>query len=268
MLKQWLINIGTWTACIYLYANLRKQKPHTLRARVRLRERERDRDRDRESERMEGKGKEGDIPVTVDQPQSPIPTQSSTGSLTKWLNYLKYKGDWLEETRGSLMVVATVITTITYQPAFSPPGGVWSQNMRNAAEGIGCNEKNVCTAGTLLLAYNFQATYLAFIVCNTIAFTSSLSVTFLLISGFPFKNDVFMALLAFCMCTTLTFLGVTYVLAFAMLIPGTLYFKLLWTVIFIPIGVLLFLIVVVVLTHTVRFLYWLAKKIASDMSST
>ena len=55
LLKQWLINIGMWTACIYLYANLRKQKPHTLRARVRLRERERQRQRPREWEN----GREG-----------------------------------------------------------------------------------------------------------------------------------------------------------------------------------------------------------------
>ena len=41
-----------------------------------------------------------------------------------WLEYLKYKGDWIEETRGTLMLVATVITTITFQPAISPPGGV------------------------------------------------------------------------------------------------------------------------------------------------
>ena len=31
--------------------------------------------------------------------------------------YLRYKGDWLENMRGALMVVATVTTTITYQPA-------------------------------------------------------------------------------------------------------------------------------------------------------
>ncbi|KAL4625556.1 hypothetical protein ACB092_05G035000, partial [Castanea dentata] len=167
-------------------------------------------------------------------------SQAIDSTFAKWLEkYLNYKGNWIEDMRGSIMVVATVITTITYQPAFSPPGGVWQDNVFEDHHGYGCNTTNPCAAGTLVLAYKFQATYLAFIICNTIAFTSSLSVTFLLISGFPFKNDVFMALLAFCMCTTLTFLGVTYVLAFAMLIPGTLYFKLFWIVIFIPIGVLL-----------------------------
>ena len=38
------------------------------------------------------------------------------------LEFLKYKGDWIEETHGAVMVVATVITTITFQPAISPPG--------------------------------------------------------------------------------------------------------------------------------------------------
>ena len=191
----------------------------------------REKDRDRESERMEGKRKEDDTAVSIDHRGSATPTPQNKGTFTKLLDYLKYNGNWLEETRG-------------------------------------CSTTNACAAGTLLLAYKFQATYLGFIICNTIAFTSSLSVTFLLLSGFPFKNVFCMGLLAFSMCTTLTFLGVTYVLAFAMLIPGTLYFKLFWIVIFIPIGVLLFLIVVVVLIHAVRFLYWLAKKIASEKVPT
>ncbi|KAK7279458.1 hypothetical protein RJT34_24511 [Clitoria ternatea] len=40
-----------------------------------------------------------------------------------WLQYLQYQGNWIEEKRGTLMVVATVI-----QSAISPPGGVWQED--------------------------------------------------------------------------------------------------------------------------------------------
>ncbi|KAK7852057.1 hypothetical protein CFP56_040329 [Quercus suber] len=169
---------------------------------------------------------------------------------SKWLEYLRYKGDWLEETRGSLMVVANLITTITFQPALSPPGGFCGSG------------DNTCAAGTSVLANSYGTPYVLFILSNSISFTASLCVTLLLISGFPLKNKVFMGILTFAMCTTLTFLGVTYVLAFAMVVPDLALdhaFMLLF-----PIFVLLCLIAVVVLIHTIRFLHWLLKKIRSS----
>ncbi|KAL0009966.1 hypothetical protein SO802_005074 [Lithocarpus litseifolius] len=128
--------------------------------------------------------------TTMDQdhPKSATPTQPSKGGCSRWLDYLNYKGDWLEEIRSSLMVVATVIITITFQPALSPPGGVWGETKNTTSAGSGCGQNgNTCEAGTLVLAYNYESVYLAFLVCNTGAFTASPSITFLLISGFPFK---------------------------------------------------------------------------------
>ena len=59
---------------------------------------------------------------------------------------------WIEDMRGSLMVVATVITTITYQPSLSPPGGVWQTDIKNSTESKACPHPP-CEAGTLVLAY-------------------------------------------------------------------------------------------------------------------
>ncbi|XP_022714539.1 ankyrin repeat-containing protein ITN1-like [Durio zibethinus] len=39
--------------------------------------------------------------------------------------FLKHQGDWVAEMQGSLMLVATLTATISFQVAFSPPGGVW-----------------------------------------------------------------------------------------------------------------------------------------------
>lgn len=38
----------------------------------------------------------------------------------KWF---KHNGNWLEEMRGNLSLVATVIATITFQVTMNPPGG-------------------------------------------------------------------------------------------------------------------------------------------------
>ena len=56
----------------------------------------------------------------------------TTQSRKKWwknlLKHLKYGGNWEEENRGYKMVVATVITTITFQQAASALGSVWPQS--------------------------------------------------------------------------------------------------------------------------------------------
>ena len=167
---------------------------------------------------------------------------------------------WVEDLRGSLMVVATVITTITYQPSLSPPGGVWQTDVKNSTESNACL-RPPCEAGTLVLAYgSYELVFFFYLICNTIAFTAALSVMFLLISGFSLKNKCFMVILTLAMCTTLTFLGITYVLAFILLIPSNLRSLLGWTM-YIPIGVLVCLILVVLLIHSIRFLYWLVCKI-------
>ena len=49
----------------------------------------------------------------------------------KWhLPILAYD-DWVKDNHGSIMVVSTVITTITFQQAISPPGGLWQANVND-----------------------------------------------------------------------------------------------------------------------------------------
>ncbi|KAF2294794.1 hypothetical protein GH714_018608 [Hevea brasiliensis] len=47
----------------------------------------------------------------------------------KLMKYLEYDR---EETRGALMIIATVIATMTFQAGLNPPGGVWQQNFKVA----------------------------------------------------------------------------------------------------------------------------------------
>ena len=156
-----------------------------------------------------------------------------------------------------------MITTITYQPSLSPPGRVWQTDIKNSSE-IACRN-TTCKAGTLVLAYGgYEDMFIQFLLCNSIAFTASLSVIFLLISGVPLKNKFIMVILTLAMCTTLTFLGLTNVLAFRLLIPEEIMQKNKLKV-FLPIAVLACLILLVLLIHTIRFLYWLVCKICKSI---
>ena len=174
----------------------------------------------------------------------------------KWLEYLKYRGDWIEETRGALMVVATVITTITFQPAISPPGGVWQTNVTEDKIGTGCNATHTCVAGTSVFG-SFRYKY--FMVVNTISFTASLCAIFLLISGFPLKNKVCMGLRTSVMSIALIFLGFAYARAISLVNPVDPFLQA--GRIIAPTYVLIVMIAGVLLIHTIRFTVWLLREI-------
>ncbi|XWS12113.1 hypothetical protein CRYUN_Cryun37aG0062400 [Craigia yunnanensis] len=48
----------------------------------------------------------------------------------KCRSFLKHQSNWVEKMQGTLMLVATTTTTISFQLAISPPGGVWQQDYR------------------------------------------------------------------------------------------------------------------------------------------
>ncbi|XP_058746641.1 ankyrin repeat-containing protein BDA1-like [Vicia villosa] len=114
-----------------------------------------------------------------------------------WFKYLQFQGNWIEETRGTLMLVATVIATMTFQSTISPPGGVWQEDTHTG--GRNCTTYGVCEAGTAVLAYAWPNKFIKFMAYNTTSFFSSLGVVLLLISGFPLKNKVMMWILTMAM---------------------------------------------------------------------
>ncbi|XP_029124600.1 ankyrin repeat-containing protein BDA1-like [Cajanus cajan] len=121
--------------------------------------------------------------------QGSSPFQAESASLgskrekfweTLWLKYLKlkYRTNWIEEKRGTLMVVTTVIATMTFESSISPPGGVWQEDSITGS----CTTYGICKAGTAVLAYASPHDYKKFIMYDTISFVSSLCVVVLLIS--------------------------------------------------------------------------------------
>ncbi|KAM4110838.1 hypothetical protein ACJW30_05G022400 [Castanea mollissima] len=204
------------------------------------------------------------LAIAVDHRESVEPEQSSKKGCKNWVEYLKYD-DWVKDNHGSIMVVSTVITTITFQQAISPPGGLWQANVNDTMQGFRCSSDTPCVAGKAVLADAVDyRSYLNFMICNTLSFVASLGVTFLLISGFPIKHRVCMCLLTISLCSTLTFLAATYLIAFNMVTPDFLMYDSPKHASFMDVCILGSVIIVVsmvLLVHLIRFLTWLVRVI-------
>jgi hypothetical protein len=170
----------------------------------------------------------------------------------------KNEGNYLEQIRGSLMVVATVIASLTFQIAINPPGGVWQSNTNSEN---GCAPNKICKAGTSVLAFgdndNNKFKYEIFILLCTISFSASQAIIVLLICGFPLRNKIVMWLLIIVTCVSVFCTAGAYVISLSMILDpldGTLYHIILYYGIF-WIG----LIVLLVIIFFFSFLFWLLK---------
>ncbi|KAJ1420367.1 PGG domain [Sesbania bispinosa] len=174
-----------------------------------------------------------------------------------WMAH-KDKDEWLKDMRGNLSLVATVISTMTFQFAYNPPGGV--RPAKDSGDHIACtnddgNDLITPCPGEAILAVVYPHDYLNFLYWNTVCFVASLSVCLLLVSGIPIHHRFPMWLLSIGMCITLTSLALTYLTAVKMVTPDpvfgpttTIYEKLLYGWIGL-LGLLGFFL-------TLRFLIW------------
>jgi hypothetical protein len=133
--------------------------------------------------------------------------------------YWKQTENWKEETRGTLMVVATMIATMAFQAGISPPGGVWQQNISNSTEGSNCKQDNIYEAGRAISSYSYPNDYLWFMYFNTTSFLASLCVILLVIIGFPLRNKLFIWLLMSAMNISVASMILTYAKAVALVTP-------------------------------------------------
>ncbi|KAK7276514.1 hypothetical protein RIF29_17654 [Crotalaria pallida] len=180
------------------------------------------------------------------------------GTLSQFTKYQNYQSNWMEQMRGNLMLVATVIATMNFQIAINPPGGVW-QSDTNSQQG--CAPNKTCKAGTSVLAFgdtNQIFHYEIFILLCTISFSASLTIILLLICGFPLSNRLVMWLLIIAMIISVYCTAGAYVVSIAMvmhqldnILPRIInYYALYWAGLVLLLGLVL----------SVRLLYWLLKK--------
>jgi hypothetical protein len=172
----------------------------------------------------------------------------------------KHQGNWMEETRGTLMIVATVMATMAFQAGINPPGGVWQQNTSNSIEGSNCTQDNICEAGKAVLSYSDPDDYLWFLYFNTTSFFASLCVILLVIIGFPLRSKLFIWLLTSAMTISIASMTFTYKQAVTLVSPNHILNRFqslgmkyiyIWAGIFLIVGVI----------HIIRLLYWMVKKL-------
>ncbi|XP_028793217.1 ankyrin repeat-containing protein ITN1-like [Neltuma alba] len=136
--------------------------------------------------------------------------------------WLVYNGDWLEDMRGNLSTVATVISTMTFQTVLSPRG-------IRPNDPLGClpykdesehdkGSSGQCP-GEAMLAYRQTHVFSLFIMYNTISFVTSLCVALLLVSGVPLKHRFVMWLLSIGMGISITYLTNAYAVGLVLITP-------------------------------------------------
>nr|GMD62140.1 pentatricopeptide repeat-containing protein At1g02150 [Ipomoea batatas] len=102
------------------------------------------------------------------------------------LNYFKYDTikDSPARVRNTLLVIAVLIATATYQAVLSPPGGVWQ------------DDSNDHVAGKSVMGSHKPIAYSLFLVSNSVGFFTSLHIICLLTNAFPLHLELQISIFA------------------------------------------------------------------------
>lgn len=129
----------------------------------------------------------------------------------------KKEVDWLGRKRNSLMIVASLIATVAFQSAINPPGGAWQSDYLEDANGNPADKPH--RAGQSVMADTEHQHYGQFMIFNTLAFLSSLSIILLLVSGLPIKRRRWMWVQMVIMWIAMTALTATYFMGLIFMTP-------------------------------------------------
>ncbi|OWM75124.1 ankyrin repeat-containing protein BDA1-like [Punica granatum] len=122
----------------------------------------------------------------------------------QWLDYLRFKKgrDSANDARSTLLVVATLITTATYQAVLQPPGGLW-QDDSDSLSGTADNSSTLNgiapkthKAGKAVLGNLNPGSYITFLLFNSLGFFASIQMIICLTMGFPLHTELMTALWA------------------------------------------------------------------------
>lgn len=129
--------------------------------------------------------------TTKTNQQSQTSTEERAKSPTqKLIEYFKFDSarDSPGEVRNTLLVIASLIATATYQAVLQPPGGVWQDDSLSTSKSH--------TAGKSVMGDKNTVTYGMFLLFNSLGFFASLTMIYTLTTGFPLQLELQFALLA------------------------------------------------------------------------
>ncbi|KAJ0247657.1 PGG domain-containing protein [Hirschfeldia incana] len=176
-------------------------------------------------------------------------------SSTRFTKYLDSQADWLEKTRGNLMVAATVIAGMSFQVMINPPGGVWQSDICSSVPQTNdkfCKDR----AGTSVLGDNSskRLLYHGMIISSTISFSASMSLILLFFSGFLLRNRVIMAVLVMFMVAAVLCISAAFFFAVALVQPHD---PIIISMLAIYFGFWVLFLILIILIQLIRFLCWL-----------
>ncbi|XP_022955458.1 ankyrin repeat-containing protein NPR4-like isoform X3 [Cucurbita moschata] len=187
------------------------------------------------------------------------------GRWKAWRKKLKYKGDWVQEVQGTMMLVGTVIATVTFQAGVNPAGGVWQEDTPDSAT---LKNGTIHRAGSAIMAYRLPVEHLIYSMANVVSFMASVSVILLIISRVPLKNRVCSWVLVLAMCVAVVFLALAFLQGFIMVnlkplndLPAAIGYYLALYFLFGLVGL-------VGLIHLIRFLVWVVNRLLCCFTST
>ncbi|XP_059292140.1 uncharacterized protein LOC132045563 [Lycium ferocissimum] len=107
------------------------------------------------------------------------------------------------------MIVASLITTMSFQAGLTPPSGLWIENSRDAGIASPSPSPQDTTDSSVTVKVPDEG-YYPYMVSNTFGFVASLSIILLLISGLPLRKRGLMWILRFIMWIAISASTYTY----------------------------------------------------------
>ncbi|CAI0408999.1 unnamed protein product [Linum tenue] len=204
------------------------------------------------------------LPISSSSPLATNMGRPATKSMgQRFKNFLDYDPKWIDDMKGSLLVVAGLMAQMSFQAATNPPGGVWQENVVSPDGGFGCQNttSGLCRAGTSVHAYRDPEVLYVFMGLNTMAFGASLCVMLLIIGGFPLRKRFFIWMMAQAMCAALGCMTAAFAVGALLVTPTKNDARVrVAVVVAFLLGAWLLSSLVISLLDTLRFCIWISKK--------
>ncbi|KAB2629789.1 ankyrin repeat-containing protein [Pyrus ussuriensis x Pyrus communis] len=115
----------------------------------------------------------------------------------RWEYFQFKKGrDSPSDARTALLVVASLVATATFQVGLNPPNGNWQDSSDVNSNGTGSNNEPLHLAGRSIMGSYSEASFVVFVVLNSIGFYFSLYTMIVLTANFPLQLELQICIMA------------------------------------------------------------------------